>query len=201
MPDNNNPPESSSSQEDNENSSSNTGSSGEIQKIKIPDNTQLQKISPGSVLNTKERQEAILDLTGLNPLQQAGVVILKYVGIVAGTVIAVIFAVSFLDGEKNISLPPPPQSPISPSSNQPEEVEQYRIAIDQYERSIDQYERLITIRNKKKKDQEERAVNLFQAFIITGLLPTFTSILGYIFGSQVNNQNIEEEIDESETIS
>ena len=131
----------------------------------------------------------------LTALQEAGVSILKYVGFLGAGVIAIIFCVSFLGWNNQFSLPSPPQSPIPPTSNEPESIENYKNAIDQYQRSIDQYERLVNIQNQNKKVQEERAISLFQAFIITGLLPTFTSILGYIFGSQVANANNDDNVD------
>lgn len=56
---------------------------------------------------------------------------------------------------------------------------------------MSQYERLIDLDNKIRKAQEERAINLFQMFIINALLPIITSVLGYIFGSQSRNSDLD----------
>ena len=102
----------------------------------------------------------------------------------------------FIEYFRNNNFPEAPQAPQAPKElvsnkkvdrdNYEKAIELYKLEIDQYERLVSQYERLAKIKSQEKKEQEQRAINLFQAFFITGLLPTLTSILGYIFGSQNN---------------
>jgi hypothetical protein len=79
-----------------------------------------------------------------------------------------------------LTAPPTPPSP-------PDQNQQDQAKTEIYQKSMDQYERLVKLTNQNIKAQEEMAINLFQQFIITGILPTFTAILGYIFGSRTNN--------------
>lgn len=109
----------------------------------------------------------------LNPLQKAGVNILYRVGLVGTAIILLIFFVSFFTIQ-GINIP---EAPKTPQNNSQTEIEQYQLAIDQYERLINLY-------HKNQTAQQERANSLFQMMIINALLPIFTSVLGYIFGSQ-----------------
>jgi cytochrome c-type biogenesis protein CcmH/NrfG len=122
----------------------------------------------------KEEIQVSKDLIDkLNPLQKAGVDILYKVGFVATAIIVFIFVFSFVNFQE-IDIP---ETPKTPQNNSKTEIEQYQLAIDQYERLINLY-------HKNKTAQQERANSLFQMMIINALLPIFTSVLGYIFGSQ-----------------
>ena len=126
--------------------------------------------------------ESVSNLSGL---QQAGVNILRWVGSVGLAVILLIFVVSF----PICSLWMTPefyQFPIVPEAPQnytEDEINRYQLAVEQYHNKVDDYERAVDIYQKIGKAREERAKELFQAFIVTAILPTFTSILGYIFGT------------------
>ena len=72
---------------------------------------------------------------------------------------------------------------IQRKQNTTQEIENYKIKSDIYKSDLAEYERLVKLKNEKIQIQQDRAVTLFKDIIITGLLPTFTAVLGYIFGS------------------
>jgi uncharacterized membrane protein len=103
----------------------------------------------------------------LQPLQRVGYKLALFLfSYIVGASI-VIFIVSF----RCIQLPP---FPIPPSSTDPEH---YRQLADAYKQSADIYQQVAKL-------QVERATQLFQLVVASTILPAFTAILGYIFGSK-----------------
>jgi hypothetical protein len=84
----------------------------------------------------------------------------------------VIFIVSF----HSIQLPP---SPMPPSSSA--DPEHYKQLVDAYKQSADVYQQMA-------KAQVDRAIQLFQLVVASTILPAFTAILGYIFGSKKSGE-------------
>jgi hypothetical protein len=119
----------------------------------------------------------------LSGIQKAGIQILTGVGSVGIVFVVLIFVTSFWWIDK----PSIPKPPSVPTSNAKEELVRYKEAVGLYERTIEQYKRSVDIYISTNKAQEERAKNLFQLFIVSALLPTFTSVLGYIFGIKSND--------------
>ena len=108
----------------------------------------------------------------LPPLQRVGYTLaLCVLGYIFVASIA-IFIVSFCV----VQLPPVPISP--PSSG---DAEHYKLLADAYKDSADVYQQMA-------KAQVERAIQLFQLVVASTILPAFTAILGYIFGSKKNGE-------------
>jgi hypothetical protein len=69
-----------------------------------------------------------------------------------------------------------PAFPAPPPANLAD-ADHYKQAVDAYKVSADVYQALA-------KEQVERATHLFQLVVASTILPAFTAILGYIFGSR-----------------
>lgn len=69
-------------------------------------------------------------------------------------------------------LPPVPLPPASSG-----DAEHYKVLADAYKQSADVYQQMA-------KAQVDRAIQLFQLVVASTILPAFTAILGYIFGSK-----------------
>jgi hypothetical protein len=82
-----------------------------------------------------------------------------------------IFFVSF----RLIQLPPLPSPPLSGG-----DAEHYKQLVDTYKQSADVYQQLAKL-------QVDRAIQLFQLVVASTILPAFTAILGYLFGSRKND--------------
>ncbi len=109
-----------------------------------------------------------LRMRKLEPLQWVGLwlalAFFGYIILASG----VIFFVSF----HCLQLPSPPTPP--PNSG---DVEQYKRLVDAYKQSSDIYQQMAKL-------QVERATQLFQLVVASSILPVFSAILGYIFGSK-----------------
>ena len=104
----------------------------------------------------------------LEPLQRVGLwlalAFFAYILVASGA----IFYVSFYC----VKLPPLPVPPTNFG-----DTEQYKTLVDIYRQAADAYQQLA-------KAQVERAVSLFQLVVASTILPVFSAILGYIFGSK-----------------
>ncbi|HKD83590.1 MAG TPA: hypothetical protein VKB58_02490 [Terriglobales bacterium] len=107
----------------------------------------------------------------LPPLQKVGYNLARYVFFYIVVASIVIFWVSF----KSIQLPGFPQPPAFTGNSQ-----QYKDAVETYKQAADVYQALA-------KMQSDRALQLFQLIVASTILPAFTAILGYIFGSRKND--------------
>jgi uncharacterized membrane protein len=104
----------------------------------------------------------------LQPLQRVGYKLALFVFSYIVVASIVIFIVSF----RYIQLPPfatPPSNSADP--------EHYKQLVDAYKLSADVYQQMA-------KSQVDRAIQLFQLVVASTILPAFTAILGYIFGSR-----------------
>jgi hypothetical protein len=107
----------------------------------------------------------------LHPLQRVGYKLALFVfGYIVVATVAILF-ISF----KGIQLPSFPQPPTA-SGN----ADGYKGALEAYKQSSDVYQSLA-------KMQVDRALQLFQLIVASTILPAFTAILGYIFGSRKND--------------
>ena|SRR6266487_1312873 len=106
------------------------------------------------------------------PLQKVGfkLAISVFCYIVGASI--VIFFVSF----RCIQLPPFPSPPSA--SGDPDH---YKQLVEAYKTSSDIYQQMA-------KAQVERATQLFQLVVASTILPAFTAILGYIFGSKKSGE-------------
>jgi hypothetical protein len=129
-----------------------------------------EQVQPGEIL-----QEALGTrapgrdwVRQLEPLQRVGLwlalAFFAYILIATGT----IFFVSF----RCIQLPPFP----APPTNSGDPV-QYKALADAYKQSAEVYQQVAKV-------QVERATQLFQLVVASTILPVFSAILGYIFGSK-----------------
>ncbi len=113
-----------------------------------------------------------LRIRELEPLQRVGLwlalAFFGYIILASGT----IFFVSF----RCFQLPAFP-SPPSTSGD----LEQYKRLVDAYKQSSDVYQQMA-------KAQVERATQLFQLVVASTILPVFSAILGYIFGSRKSGE-------------
>ena len=104
----------------------------------------------------------------LQPLQRVGynlaLFVLGYIFLAS----VAIFLVSF----RCLNLPSFPAPPANISNS-----EQYKQLVDAYKASADVYQQMAKV-------QVERATQLFQLVVASTILPAFTAILGYIFGSK-----------------
>lgn len=135
--------------------------------------SEREQVQPGEIV-----QEALgtgaSELAGvrLAPLQRVGLwlalAFFAYILIATGT----IFFVSF----RCVQLPPFPTPPIN--SGDPA---QYKALVDSYKQSAEVYQQLAKV-------QVERATQLFQLVVASTILPVFSAILGYIFGSKKSGE-------------
>jgi hypothetical protein len=113
-----------------------------------------------------------LRIRELEPLQWVGLwlalAFFVYIILASGT----IFFVSF----HCIQLPPFPSPPAN--SGDPA---QYKALVDAYKQSADVYQQMAKV-------QVERATQLFQLVVASTILPVFSAILGYIFGSRKSRE-------------
>ena len=106
------------------------------------------------------------------PLQRVGYKLALFVLAYMVCASAVIFVVSF----RCIQLPPFPVPPASAS-----DPEHYKQLVEVYKAHVEIYQQLAKI-------QVERATQLFQLVVASTMLPAFTAILGYIFGSKKSGE-------------
>jgi hypothetical protein len=123
-----------------------------------------EQVQPREIL-----QEALgTHIRQLEPLQRVGLwlalAFFAYILIATGT----IFFISF----HCIQLPPFPNPPLN--SGDPA---QYKALTDVYKQSTEVYQQMAKV-------QVERATQLFQLVVASTILPVFSAILGYIFGSK-----------------
>jgi len=104
----------------------------------------------------------------LPPLQRVGYHLALFVLAYIFLASVAIFLVSF----RCLSLPPFPTPPANIAN-----ADQYKQLVDSYKASADVYQLIA-------KTQVERATQLFQLVVASTILPAFTAILGYIFGSK-----------------
>jgi len=102
------------------------------------------------------------------PLQRVGYKLALFVLAYMAAASIIIFVVSF----RLIQLPSFPVSPQNVS-----DPEHYKQLAEAYKASVEIYEQLAKV-------QVERATQLFQLVVASTMLPAFTAILGYIFGSK-----------------
>lgn len=109
-----------------------------------------------------------LRIRKLDPLQWVGLwlAIAFFVYIILAS--AAIFYVSF----RWFQLP---ALPVPPSNSG--DADQYKRLVDAYKQSNDIYQQMAKL-------QVERATQLFQLVVASTILPVFSAILGYIFGSK-----------------
>jgi len=106
----------------------------------------------------------------LPPLQRVGYKLALWVfGYIVGASI-VIFYISF----RCVHLPALPEPPTMTG-----DIDHYKQAVEAYKQSIEVYQAVA-------KMQVDRAIQLFQLIVASTILPAFTAILGYIFGSRKN---------------
>jgi hypothetical protein len=136
------------------------------------DNPNPQRVLPEEVLKTGLGEGVGTGPEGkvLAPLQRVGfwLAIMVFGYIVLASL--AIFLVSFR-GTPVVPLPSPPTGLST------ESVAQYKTLVESYHQSVDAYQQL-------QKISLDRALGLFQLVIASTILPAFTAILGYIFGSR-----------------
>src|SRR5437899_1594944 len=104
----------------------------------------------------------------VTPLQRVGYKLALFVFFYIVGASIVIFVVSF----RCMQLPAFPAPPAISA-----DAEHYKQLVDAYKASADVYQELA-------KAQVDRATHLFQLVVASTILPAFTAILGYIFGSR-----------------
>lgn len=117
------------------------------------------------------RDTAAPEVRVLHPLQRVGVMLALVVFSYIAVATSAIFFISF----KYVQLPSFPQPPTLTGS-----IDNYKAAVDAYRQSTEIYQSLA-------KMQVDRALQLFQLIVASTILPAFTAILGYIFGSRKND--------------
>jgi hypothetical protein len=131
----------------------------------------VAKVNPREILDSLDAQVPGAQKAAGEPLSQ-----LQSVGVwLAGGVFlyillasAAIFCVSF----RFINLPSAPVPPANVA-----DPERYKQLVDAYKIATDSYAQMAKL-------QLERATQLFQLVVGSTILPAFTAILGYIFGSK-----------------
>jgi len=106
------------------------------------------------------------------PLQKVGYKLALFVFFYIVGASIVIFVISF----RCMQLPAFPAPPATSA-----DAERYKQLVDAYKISADVYQELA-------KAQVERATHLFQLVVASTILPAFTAILGYIFGSRKSGE-------------
>ena len=120
----------------------------------------------------REGLDTHASLRELQPLQRVGYQLALYVLLYIVGASILIFVVSF----RCIQLPPFPTFPSG--SVDPEH---YKQLAESYKASAEVYQQLAKL-------QVERATQLFQLVVASTILPAFTAILGYIFGSRKSGE-------------
>jgi hypothetical protein len=108
----------------------------------------------------------------VTPLQRVGYKLALFVFFYIVGASIVIFVVSF----RCMQLPAFPTPPAIPA-----DADHYKQLVDAYKASADVYQELA-------KAQVDRATHLFQLVVASTILPAFTAILGYIFGSRKSGE-------------
>jgi hypothetical protein len=131
----------------------------------------VTKVEPREILQSLDAQVPGPQKAGgepLSPIQWIGLALAG--GVFAYIVIAsiAIFLVSF----RSLTLPAPPSPPTNAA-----DVEHYKQLVDEYKVASDVYQQMAKL-------QLDRALQLFQLIVASTILPAFTGILGYIFGSR-----------------
>jgi uncharacterized membrane protein len=125
--------------------------------------TEREQVQASQIL-----QEVVGTRARLEPLQRVGLwlalAFFIYILIASGT----IFLVSF----HWLRIP---DFPVPPSSSGD---------LDQYKRLLEAHKQAVDIYQQMAKLQVERATQLFQLVVASTILPVFSAILGYIFGSK-----------------
>jgi hypothetical protein len=108
----------------------------------------------------------------VTPLQRVGYKLALFVFFYIVGASILIFWVSF----RCMQIPAFPGPPTSLT-----DADHYKQLVDAYKVSADVYQGLA-------KEQVERATHLFQLVVASTILPAFTAILGYIFGSRKSGE-------------
>jgi hypothetical protein len=129
----------------------------------------VKKIQASDILKEVPSLEGFGAVT---PLQRVGyrLALFLFSYIVGASI--VIFIVSF----RCIQLPPFPMPPSNSA-----DPDHYKQLVEAYKQSADVYQQMA-------KAQVERAIQLFQLVVASTILPAFTAILGYIFGSKKSGE-------------
>jgi len=136
--------------------------------------SEREQVQPGEILQEAlgTRASGLAEGRQLEPLQRVGLwlalAFFAYILIATST----IFFVSF----RCVRLPPFPTPPIN--SGDPA---QYKALTDIYKQSAEVYQQMAKV-------QVERATQLFQLVVASTILPVFSAILGYIFGSKKSGE-------------
>ena len=132
---------------------------------------EVAKVNPREILESLDAQVPGAQKAAGEPLSQ-----LQSVGVwLAGGVFLYILLASaaiFLVSFRGIKLPPAPVPPANIT-----DPEHYKQLVDAYKAATETYAQMAKL-------QVERAIQLFQLVVASTILPTFTAILGYIFGSR-----------------
>jgi uncharacterized membrane protein len=124
------------------------------------------------------RQEVPIDVDAggsareVTPLQRVGYKLALFVFFYIVGASILIFWVSF----RCMQIPAFPAPPANFA-----DADHYKQLVDAYKVSADVYQALA-------KEQVERATHLFQLVVASTILPAFTAILGYIFGSRKSGE-------------
>jgi hypothetical protein len=108
----------------------------------------------------------------VTPLQRVGYKLALFVFFYIVGASILIFWVSF----RCMQIPAFPAPPANFA-----DADRYKQLVDVYKVSADVYQALA-------KEQVERATHLFQLVVASTILPAFTAILGYIFGSRKSGE-------------
>ncbi len=133
--------------------------------VVVPRTAILQQVGAGS-------QEAVTDLQKLTATQQAGLWLAVGVGVAIVGVIIFVAVVWFQTAPKPPVLPPLPV--ITDPAKAKDALANYQTL---NQAALDNYKAL-------NAEAISRVSSLFDLFATRALLPIFTSILGYIFGSR-----------------
>lgn len=159
----------------------------EINAVEQPENQQIN-IPEQEQIEREVIPPLIGEVTDLTGIQKAGLRILLGIGGSIIVITLVIFLVSFSFSKLSSPILRSRDAKFLKCSNGEEEctdsdkVEKI-LTIDEYTKEINEYERILKINTSIKKSQDERFSSIFQLVIINAFLPSFTAVLGYIFGT------------------
>ena len=129
-----------------------------------------QQVTPADWLNFGLDGGKEASARELHPLQKVGYKLALWVfGYIVGASIIILY-ISF----RCIHLPALPEPPTMTG-----DIDRYKQAVEAYRQSIEVYQGVAEM-------QVDRAIQLFQLIVASTILPAFTAILGYIFGSRKN---------------